>query len=92
MAMKVALTPEQEKVVSDKISSGRYQTASEVVGEALQLLQQRDTLRKELQIGLDQIERGEFREHNEKTLRRLASQVKARGIARLKRRSRNRSS
>jgi antitoxin ParD1/3/4 len=40
--MNVSLTPELEELVNDKVRSGLYQTASEVVREALRLLKQRD--------------------------------------------------
>jgi antitoxin ParD1/3/4 len=40
--MNVSLTPELEKLVNEKVRSGLYQTASEVVRDALRLLKQRD--------------------------------------------------
>ena len=40
--MNVSLTPELEKFVSDKVESGRYTSASEVVREALRLLEEQD--------------------------------------------------
>ena len=40
--MNVSLTPELEALVNDKVRSGLYQTASEVVREALRLLKNRD--------------------------------------------------
>ena len=40
--MNVSLTPELEELVNQKVRSGLYQTASEVVREALRLLKQRD--------------------------------------------------
>ena len=40
--MNVSLTPELERLVNEKVRSGLYQTASEVVREALRLLKQRD--------------------------------------------------
>jgi antitoxin ParD1/3/4 len=40
--MNVSLTPELEEMVNEKIRSGLYQTASEVVRDALRLLKQRD--------------------------------------------------
>ena len=40
--MNVSLTPELEKLVEEKVRSGLYQTASEVVREALRLLKLRD--------------------------------------------------
>jgi antitoxin ParD1/3/4 len=40
--MNVSLTSELEQLVNEKVRSGLYQTASEVVREALRLLKQRD--------------------------------------------------
>ncbi|MFN7970979.1 MAG: type II toxin-antitoxin system ParD family antitoxin [Acidobacteriota bacterium] len=40
--MNVSLTPKLEKLVSKKVASGRYGSASEVVREALRLLEDRD--------------------------------------------------
>jgi len=40
--MNVSLTPELEKFVSAKVESGRYNSASEVVREALRLLEEHD--------------------------------------------------
>ena len=42
--MNVHLTPELERLVQSKVKSGRYSSASEVVGEALRLLDHRDEL------------------------------------------------
>src|SRR5260370_7848981 len=39
-SMNVSLTPELEKFVSTKVESGRYNSASEVVREALRLLEE----------------------------------------------------
>jgi antitoxin ParD1/3/4 len=65
--MNVSLTPELEALVNAKVSGGRYKSADEVVGEALRLLETRDrereaareSLKREIQIGMDQVERGE---------------------------------
>jgi len=65
--MNVSLTPELEQYVHSKIKSGRYLSASEVVREALRLLEERDqlrtirleTLRKEIMVGIEQSDRGE---------------------------------
>jgi antitoxin ParD1/3/4 len=65
--MNVSLTPELEKLIHKKVKSGLYLSASEVVREALRLLDERDKLqamkleelRKEIRIGLDQADRGE---------------------------------
>jgi antitoxin ParD1/3/4 len=42
VAMNVSLTPELEKFVQEKVGSGRYTSASEVVREALRLLEKRE--------------------------------------------------
>jgi antitoxin ParD1/3/4 len=43
--MNVSLTPELEKFVTTKVESGRYNSASEVVREALRLLEEHDSAR-----------------------------------------------
>lgn len=40
--MNVSLTPELEKLIRRKVATGRYASTSEVVREALRLLEQRD--------------------------------------------------
>ena len=43
--MNVSLTPELEEFVAGKVESGRYNSASEVVREALRLLEEHDRSR-----------------------------------------------
>jgi antitoxin ParD1/3/4 len=45
MAMNISLTPHLEELIREKIASGSYNSASEVVREALRLLEQEDQLR-----------------------------------------------
>ena len=40
--MNVSLTPELEKMVGEKVKSGLYNSASEVVRESLRLLKEQD--------------------------------------------------
>lgn len=59
--MNVSLTPQLEEMVKRKVESGRYGSASEVMREALRLLEEHDRLRTmrtqelraEIQKGLD---------------------------------------
>ena len=44
--MNVSLTAELDQFVAAKVSSGRYTSASEVVREALRLLEERDQTRE----------------------------------------------
>jgi antitoxin ParD1/3/4 len=86
--MNVSLTPELEKLVEDKVATGMYQTASEVVREALRLLNARDAyrleaLRREVRAGFDEIDGGKFLEVDEQTAPRLAASVKRRGRSQL---------
>ena len=43
--MNVHLTPELEQLVQTKVRSGRYNSASEVVREALRLMEHKDEVR-----------------------------------------------
>lgn len=52
--MNVSLTSELEKFVSAKVESGRYNSASEVVREALRLLEERDLARSAELSGFNQ--------------------------------------
>lgn len=46
MPMNVNLTPYLEKMVRDKVSSGFYTSASEVIREALRLMDEQDSIKK----------------------------------------------
>ena len=66
--MKVSLTSELERLVNERVRSGMYSSASEVVREALRLLKERDELprehlerlRKDVAIGIEQADRGQL--------------------------------
>jgi antitoxin ParD1/3/4 len=45
MGMNINLTPQLEEMVRQKVASGLYTSASEVVREALRLMDERDQLR-----------------------------------------------
>ena len=83
--MNVSLTPELERLVNEKVESGLYQTASEVVREALRLLKERDQAREQLradvQAGFEQLDRGEGRVYDRPSGRQLAARIKSRGRA-----------
>jgi len=90
--MNISLTPELEKFIQSKVDSKMYQTASEVVREALRLLAHQDQdrqvqleeLRRSLQISREQYDRGEYIEiRNEEDARALRERIKRNGRARL---------
>lgn len=88
--MNVSLTPELERLVNEKVESGLYQTASEVVREALRLLKDRDLAREQLrtdvQAGFTQLLRDGGVTYGTGTGRSIANKIKAEGRERQKKR------
>ncbi len=87
--MEVTLSPELEELIAEQVESGHYPSPGEVVRDALRLFQEklmlperkRETLRRDVQIGLDALDRGEYVEYDD--ARQLAAEIKARGRRRL---------
>ena len=83
--MKVFLTPDLEKLVNEKLATGKYDSVDEVVRKALQLLQERDEqkqsraeeLRGKVLEGLKEIKKGQVS-------RFIGREIKTQGRARLK--------
>ena len=83
--MNVSLTPELELLVNEKVKSGDYNSASEVIREALRLLKEQDELKKirreelrrEVMKGVEEIRRGEGTVYN--SADELADSVISRG-------------
>jgi antitoxin ParD1/3/4 len=77
-SLNVSLTPELGQFVQDRVATGRYQTASEVVREGLRLLehQERDRqaavedVKSKLRRAAAQADRAEFVDPNE-TLKKI---------------------
>lgn len=71
--VNISLTPELDKFLQSRVKSGRYQTTSEVVREALRLLERHERERDEafeqlkmkLQRGASEAERGELLDGDE---------------------------
>ncbi len=74
--MNVSLTPEHEQLVYRKVASGLYGSPSEVIHEALSLLEDQertcdmplDELRAKLDAGIEDIERGRVRRFDDQTV------------------------
>ncbi len=83
--MSVLLARELEELIQKKVKSGQYDSPNEVVREALQLLEERDKLReikleelrREIQIGIDEADRGELLD-GEEVFDRLEEKFKRR--------------
>ncbi len=86
--MNVSLTKEFESYVNDKVESGLYQTASEVIRDGLRLMKERDELhqtklaelRREIAIGIEQADQGLVHPFDEETVAR----IKERGLKKLR--------
>src|SRR5690242_18617179 len=82
-AMNISLTPNLEALVQEKVDSGLYNNASEVVREALRLMHERDQrdaaklerLRQEAALGFEALDRQEF---SSKSIGEIARQASAR--------------
>ena len=87
--MNISLTPQLEKIVRDKVDSGLYNNASEVVREAIRRMHEDDCLpghkRREISRRFDEALRAGMREVEEgKTVpftQELLEQIKADGRA-----------
>ncbi|MBE9036010.1 type II toxin-antitoxin system ParD family antitoxin [aff. Roholtiella sp. LEGE 12411] len=88
--MNVHLGETFDKFVAELIASGLYQSQSEIIREGLRLLKEREDIRKlrleelrrEVQLGIDQISQGEFTTYASSN--QLADEIKATGRRRQK--------
>jgi antitoxin ParD1/3/4 len=79
--MYIPLPRDLEDLVKRKVEAGEYESASDVVVAALYLLAARDRflegereeLRREIQLGIDQCERGEVAPFDRETIKRIAT-------------------
>lgn len=88
----ISLTPEQDAFVEKVVESGEYQNASEMVRDALRVLQQRrredtlklEALRAQLEIGVAALDRGDFVELEDAELERhlAPAQMRPRKLSR----------
>ena len=79
--MNVSLTPELEAMIRQQVDSGRYNNASEVVREALRLLDEHQRvqhLRSLLAVGLEDERRGDLVEFTPEWIEGLDRRVEER--------------
>jgi antitoxin ParD1/3/4 len=97
--MNVNLGPVFDRFVAELLKSGLYQSQSEILREGLRLLKGQEDikkirlqeLRREINLGLKQIERGEYTEYDEKTLDQMFQNIKVKGRNKLNLQKRKRS-
>jgi len=77
-----ATAAELEQLVRQEMAAGKYASPDEMLLEAVRLLaernRRRDALRQEVQIGRDQLDRGEYTDYDEHSLRQRFEQLKER--------------
>ena len=84
--MNVSLTPKLEELIHQKVSSGLYNSASEVVREGLRLLEEQDRLRemrleelrKEIAIGIEQADQGKTQPFDEAMVEQIIAEGRKR--------------
>lgn len=83
--MNISLTEELEQFVAEKVKSGSYSSATEVISEGLRLLRERDELRRirmerlrlEVMLGTEQVWAGRGEKYA--GAEALADEIKSRG-------------
>ena len=83
--MNISLTPNLEKWVQEKVSTGMYSSSSEVVREALRVLAQYeksqqeklDSLRTDVLLGISQVNMGNVVVFDESELSAIKSEARA---------------
>jgi Arc/MetJ-type ribon-helix-helix transcriptional regulator len=87
--MSVDIPPQYLPFVQDAIASGRFESESALVGEAIELLLQRERERKLVEEGLDELDRGEYLEFDDDGLKRFLDDVQRQALAELRAASRD---
>ena len=79
--MDISISEQIQQLIKQKVESGHYSSPDEIMDTALRLLDERDkkleALRKDVQVGLDQLERGEYVEYTDETLDQLFDKLEA---------------
>jgi len=82
--MNVSLTPQLENYLKQKVAQGMYNSVSEVVREALRLLEERDAIQKvKLEVLRQDIQQGLESLDNEQAKPLDMKSIKAKGRKRL---------
>jgi antitoxin ParD1/3/4 len=85
--VNVSLTPALEKLIQEKLNTGLYNSASEVIREALRLLEEQDLLRRmkleelrrDIAVGIEEADQGKLIEGKE-ALKKLRSRNQKKSI------------
>jgi antitoxin ParD1/3/4 len=87
--MNVSISVQLEEWIHEKVKSGYYQTASEVIREALRLLKDKEQireikikeLRKRIALGIEDLEAGRMRTLDERVLDEVKASGRKKGLS-----------
>ena len=81
--MELVLSLETEYLIQQSLESGRYRSAGEMVEDAVRVLVDRERckaeydayLKQEIATGIEQLDRGEYKEYTDETLHELFDEI-----------------
>lgn len=62
--MDVQIPQDQQAIIEGLVANGRFSSVQEAVSEGIRLLVSNEKLRQEIQVGIDQADRGELFDHD----------------------------
>ena len=62
--MNINLSPDQQAFIENLVESGRFTSTDEAIGESVRLLVSREQLREQVNIGIEQADRGDLIDHD----------------------------
>ena len=62
--MEVQLPADQQAIIQGLVASGRFPSVEDVISEGVRLLASTERLRQEVQVGIEQADRGEVVDHD----------------------------
>ena len=71
------LSPEINQLIAQELAVGHYRSEEELLTEAVQLLSQRNALRKQIEAGTRQLAAGEYTDYDRDALRQRRDDLKA---------------
>lgn len=63
--MNINLSPDTQAFIENLVQSGRFTSADDVIGESVRLLVSRERLREQIELGVEQADRGDLLDHDE---------------------------
>lgn len=61
--MNISLSPAQQLLIENMVAAGRFSSVDEALAEGVRMLAASEKLRQQVQVGIEQADRGELLEH-----------------------------